>query len=71
MEFYLNFKMSFLKDAFFWGEDDVPMKDHAQEMPKTNEIQEVLKILRDQLEDQMSFFLGRSSTCSNILILVA
>jgi len=42
MEFYLNFKMPFLKDVFLGSKLDVPMEDHddgqAQEFPKSKEI---------------------------------
>jgi len=52
-------------------EDDVPIEDHAQELPKPKEIQEVPKIMRNQLGGQESFFRGRSSTCSIIMTSVA
>ena len=42
------------------GEDDAPMEAHdegqSQEMPKLKEVQEVLKIMRNQLKDQGSYF---------------
>jgi len=43
----------------------------AQELPKSKEIQKILKIMRNQLEDQVSYCLVLSSTSGNFLTLVA
>ena len=57
------------------GEDDVTMEDHddgqSQESLTYREIQEVHKVMRNQLEDQVSHNPTLSSTISNVLTLVA
>ena len=62
-------------NSFQQGEDNVPKEDHdhgqAQERPKSKEIQEVLKVMRNQLEDQVSYCPVLSSASSNFLTLVA
>ena len=56
------------------GEDNAPMEDHdedqSQEIPKSKDVQEVLKIVRNQLEDQGSYF-PVLSTNTSLLTLVA
>jgi len=62
-------------NSFQQGEDDVPMKNHddgqSQELPKSKEIQEVLKVMRNQLEDQVSYWPIISSVIDKILALVS
>jgi len=54
---------------------DVPMKDHYdgqfQELPTSKEIQVLHKVMRNQLEDQLSYCSVLSSTISHFLTLVA
>jgi len=51
------------------------MEDHddgqSQELPKSKEIQEVLKFMRNQLGDQVSYSPSLTSVSSNFLTLVA
>jgi len=62
-------------NSFQQGEDDVPMEDHddgqPQEVLTSREIQEVHKVMRNQLEDQVSYYLVLSSKISNLLTLVS
>jgi len=43
----------------------------AQELPKSKEIQEVLKVMRNQLEDQVSYYTIPPNASSNFLTLIA
>jgi len=57
------------------GKDDVPTEDHdggqSQEPLTSREIQEEHKIMRNQLEDQVSYNSILSSTTTNLFTLVA
>jgi len=63
------------ENSFQQGQDDVLMEDNddgqAQEPPKSKEIQEVLKVIRNQLEDSVSYCPVLSSTSSMFLTLVS
>ena len=54
---------------------NVPMEDHDdgqnQELPKSKEVQEVLKVMGNQLEDQVTYCLDLSSASSKFLSLVS
>jgi len=62
-------------NSFQQGEDDVPLDDHdndqAQGLPKSKEIQGVLKVMRNQLEGQVTYCSVLSSASSNFLTFVA
>jgi len=62
-------------NSFQYRENDVPIEDHddcqSEELPKSKEIQDVLKVMRNELEDKVSYCLVISSIISNFLALVA
>ena len=72
MEFYLNFKMPFLKDVFFLGtKHNVPLPDQDTGQPKSKDVQMVLKLVRSQLEAQEDYFPILPSKSLVFLTLVA
>ena len=63
------------ENSFQQGEDHVPMEghinDHANKLPKSRDVQEMLQTMRDHQEGQGLLLPGPFSRISNFLTLVA